>query len=160
MDPQDVINRFYTAFANGDAAGMRACYHPEVVFRDPVFGELHGDEVGGMWEMLLSRKSAGLEVAFANVRGEGDTGSADWTARYRFGPHRRRVVNQVHAEFRFRDGLIVEHTDVFSGYRWARQALGPAGWLLGWTPFLKGKVRITARQQLTAYLSSRAPAPK
>ena len=160
MQPTEIITKFYTAFARGDAAAMGACYHPEVTFRDPVFGELHGDEARGMWEMLLSRKSAELQVEFANVRGEGDTGSADWTARYRYGKARRPVTNVVHAEFRFRDGLIYEHTDTFSSYRWARQALGPAGWLLGWSSLLQGKVRATARRQLGEYLSSRAPAQK
>ncbi len=39
-----LIQRFYAAFAARDAAGMQACYHPDVVFRDPVFGELRTDE--------------------------------------------------------------------------------------------------------------------
>ncbi|WP_116108732.1 nuclear transport factor 2 family protein [Lewinella sp. IMCC34191] len=159
MDSVNCITTFYTAFARGDSAGMIACYHPDVTFRDPVFGELHGPEARGMWEMLLSGKSAELQVDFANVQSDADTGSADWTARYHFGKDRRPVVNEVHARFRFRDGLIYEHTDSFSSYRWARQALGPVGWLLGWTPFLRAKVRATARQKLTDYLSTCAPAP-
>lgn len=160
MHPTETITQFYTAFAHGDSAGMQACYHPNIVFQDPVFGTLRGDEARGMWEMLLSRKSAELHVDFTNVAAEGETGSADWTARYRYGKDRRPVENRVHADFRFRDGLICEHTDTFSFSHWARQALGPVGLLLGWTPLLQKKVRATARQQLSDYLASRAAAQK
>jgi hypothetical protein len=44
-------------------------------------------------------------------------------------------VNDIHARFRFRDGRIVDHEDSFSFGRWARQALGPAGWILSVFPF-------------------------
>ena len=40
MSPAAVVNRFYEAFARGDAAGMAACYHPEATFEDPAFGPL------------------------------------------------------------------------------------------------------------------------
>jgi hypothetical protein len=43
------------------------------------------------------------------------------------------------AQFRFDGGLIAEHRDSFSFYTWARQALGPLGLALGWTPILRGK---------------------
>ena len=61
------------------------------------------------------------------------------------------MVNDVQARFRFRDGLISEHDDRFSFHAWARQALGPAGLLLGWTPLLQNKVRRQARAQLDAF---------
>ena len=41
-----LIHRFYDSFAALDAAGMRACYHPDVVFHDAAFGELRGAEAG------------------------------------------------------------------------------------------------------------------
>jgi ketosteroid isomerase-like protein len=37
---KDFINTFYTVFAKGDAETMTSCYHKEVVFKDPSFGEL------------------------------------------------------------------------------------------------------------------------
>ncbi len=51
----------------------------------------------------------------------------------------RPVVNDVQATFRFQDGLIAEHHDDFDFHRWARQALGLPGLLLGWTPMLKAR---------------------
>ena len=66
------------------------------------------------------------------------------------------MVNDVRATFRFRDGLIAEHDDAFSFHTWARQALGPPGLLLGWTPILRASVRRRARGNLEHFMAVRA----
>jgi hypothetical protein len=63
------------------------------------------------------------------------------------------VVNDIHASFRFENGLIVEHKDSFSFYRWARQALGTSGLLLGWTPMVRNRVRRQAAAGLEKFQS-------
>ena len=52
-DPKEVIERFYGAFAAKDADGMEACYHPQVSFSDPVFTDLHGEDVMRMWAVAV-----------------------------------------------------------------------------------------------------------
>ena len=47
----------------------------------------------------------------------------------------------IDASFSFEDGLIADHRDAFDLYAWARQALGPVGVLLGWSPPVQGKIR-------------------
>jgi ketosteroid isomerase-like protein len=148
-----LIERFYTCFAARDAAGMRACYHPEVVFSDPVFTELRGAEAGAMWAMLLER-GKDLQVSHSGVQADGLHGRAHWDARYTFGQTGRKVLNRIDAEFEFRDGLIARHVDRFPFWTWARQALGPAGLLLGWAPPLRRKVQAGARAGLDKYLAS------
>jgi hypothetical protein len=69
------------------------------------------------------------------------------------------VHNDVKARFRFAEGLIAEHDDSFSFHAWSRQALGPAGLLLGWTPLVQGKVRKQARAGLDEFMRSGAPVP-
>jgi hypothetical protein len=64
------------------------------------------------------------------------------------------VHNDIRAEFRFEDGLIAEHRDSFSLYAWSRQALGPTGLLLGWTPVVRGRVQKEARAGLDEFLSA------
>jgi hypothetical protein len=66
------------------------------------------------------------------------------------------VHNDVRAEFRFADGLIAEHRDSFSFYAWARQALGPAGLALGWTPIVHARVKREARAGLDEFLARSA----
>ena len=62
------------------------------------------------------------------------TGRAHWVATYTYSATGRPVENRIDATFEFRDGRIVRHRDRFDLYRWARQALGPKGLLLGWLP--------------------------
>jgi ketosteroid isomerase-like protein len=150
-----VIERFYAAFAQCDGAAMTACYAPDVTFSDPAFGELHGDEAGAMWRMLTSR-ATDLRVELLEHAADGEHGSARWRAHYTFTQTGRTVVNNVSASFRFADGLIVEHRDSFSFHRWARQALGPVGLLLGWTPVLRSSVRRRARAGLDEFMAGEA----
>jgi ketosteroid isomerase-like protein len=148
---EQLIDRFYEAFARRDGDAMAACYAPDARFSDPAFGELRGSEPGDMWRMLTGR-AQDLEVRLVSREAGDEEGRARWTADYTFRTG-RRVHNDVRATFRFRDGLIAEHDDAFSFHAWSRQALGPAGLLLGWTPLLRGKVRKEARAGLEAFRS-------
>jgi ketosteroid isomerase-like protein len=154
---ESLIDRFYAAFAECDGAGMAASYAPAVEFSDPVFTDLHGPEAGAMWRMLTGQ-ARDLRVELLEREADGERGSAHWRAHYTFSRTGRPVVNDVRASFRFADGLIAEHRDEFDFHRWARQALGAPGLLLGWTPMLRSKVRKQARAGLDEFMSREAPA--
>lgn len=147
MTNEALITRFYEAFAARDHQEMAACYHPDARFSDEVFPDLRGPRVAAMWRMLCER-GEDLVVTFSDVEADGDRGAARWEAVYTFRATGRRVHNRISARFRFQGGLIVEHRDVFDFWAWSRQALGAPGWLLGWSPMLKRKVRRTAGRQL------------
>ena len=150
-----LIDRFYEAFARRDGATMAACYAPGATFTDPAFGTLGAEDAGAMWRMLTER-GEDLVVEVPERSATGGRGRAHWIARYTFSQTGRPVVNDVQAEFRFADGLIAEHTDHFSFWRWSRQALGPAGLALGWTPVLRAKVRSTALESLARFRADEA----
>jgi ketosteroid isomerase-like protein len=151
---EQLLERFYAAFDRKDGDAMAACYAPDVRFSDPAFGELRGAEAGDMWRMLTSR-AADLRVELHDHEADRDRGTANWVAHYTFTQTGRKVVNDVQATFRFRDGLIAEHDDAFSFWTWSRQALGPAGLALGWTPLLQAKVRKQARAGLEQFRAGR-----
>jgi ketosteroid isomerase-like protein len=153
---EETLKRFYTAFQERDAAGMAACYAPDVQFSDPVFTDLRGADAGAMWKMLCER-GRDLRLEFRDVRADANTGSAHWEAWYTFSATGRKVHNIIDATFEFRNGAIVKHTDRFDLYRWSRQALGPAGVLLGWTPLLRNKVRAMAAKGLADYQRNSRP---
>jgi len=149
----DLIQRLYAAFAKHDGKAMAECYAPDATFTDPVFVDLRGREPGAMWTMLTARADD-LVVELLDHSADGDTGHAHWVADYTFTQTGRKVHNDVQASFRFRNGLIADQVDWFDFRAWAKQALGPAGMLLGWTPFLRNKVRRQARQGLDRFLAS------
>ncbi|MBJ7354078.1 MAG: nuclear transport factor 2 family protein [Thermoleophilaceae bacterium] len=149
-----LITNFYAAFGARDGATMASCYAPDAKFSDPVFPDLKGDEPGLMWKMLTERADD-LVIELAEHDASEDSGTAHWIATYTFTQTGRKVVNDVHAHFRFKDGKISEHMDDFSFYNWSRQALGASGLLLGWTPIIRGAVQKKARAGLDQYTSAR-----
>ncbi len=145
-----LIHNFYSAFQKRDAETMAACYAPDVSFSDPVFPNLQGQEAGDMWRMLLSR-SVDLDLVFDGVEADEQQGKAHWVATYTFSQTGRKVVNDIHARFVFRNGKIVRHTDQFDLWKWSRQALGAKGALLGWSPLVKNAIRKQAAKGLALY---------
>jgi len=154
MSPnQEVIDRFYTAFQHKDYATMQQCYADDATFTDVAFETLNAKQVKAMWEMLCKSSSEDFKVEYRILSANGDLVTAQWTAWYTFSATGNKVVNRIKARFTLRDGKIVSHTDDFDFYKWARQALGIPGLLLGWLPFFKNKVQKTARGKLDAFMS-------
>lgn len=147
----DLINKFYTAFANLDAEQMISCYSDNVVFYDPAFGDLYGKDAKKMWRMLIAKSQGNLKITYSNVTATESAGSADWVAEYTFSQSGRKVINHIHAKFEFWDGKIIKHTDTFNFYKWTKQALGIKGYLFGWTGFMKKRVRNYAIKSLVEY---------
>ena len=154
QDHQALITRFYQAFQRLDAQAMADCYTTDVVFSDPVFGELRGHNAADMWRMLTSR-AKDFSLTFDQVQADGQRGSAHWVATYVFSQTGATVVNDIQARFVFRDGKICEHHDHFDLWRWSRQALGLKGLLLGWTPLVQNAIRAQAQKGLKAFQGSR-----
>ncbi|MES2305809.1 MAG: nuclear transport factor 2 family protein [Gemmatimonadota bacterium] len=147
------IATFYDAFGRRDADAMVACYHPQVEFSDPVFGELRGARAGAMWRMLCAR-GKDLRVVARDVDADDRLGRAHWDAWYTFSGTGRQVHNAIDAEFEFRDGLILRHHDHFDLWRWSRQALGITGALLGWSSLVRGKIQRQATASLDRYIET------
>lgn len=149
---EELITRFYEAFAKRDADGMAACTHPDYEFTDEVFVGLKGDEARGMWRMLCER-GTDLHVVFRDVHAGDTAGSAHWDATYTFSATGRPVRNQIDATFEFDGGLIRRHRDRFDLPRWEAQALGTSGKLLGRLPFFQKALRTKARAGLGQFLA-------
>jgi ketosteroid isomerase-like protein len=146
----ELITRFYQAFQQLDAEAMAACYSSDVHFSDPVFTDLNGQEAADMWRMLASRAQK-FSLTFDGVEADDLSGRANWVATYLFSQTGRMVENRIQARFLFSDGKIIEHHDSFDLWRWARQALGAKGTLLGWLPPVQNAIRQQAARGLAAY---------
>ncbi len=149
---KQLIDKFYIAFTQLDAETMASGYHPDIVFHDPAFGVLKGEKVGNMWRMLCaSQKDKNMTVTYDNVVVDGQRGSANWEAHYVFSKTGRKVHNKIEAQFEFKDGLIYKHTDSFDLHRWAGQALGFSGKVLGWSGFFQKKLQTQTNHLLDKF---------
>jgi len=135
---------------------MITCYHKDIIFEDPAFGTLKGELAKSMWLMLLNRSQGDLKIEYSDVKVAGATGTARWKATYFYGKAKRKVLNEVQAEFQFKDGKIIKHTDRFDLWTWTRQALGISGYLLGWSSFMKRKIQKSTNKMLDDFMSNSA----
>lgn len=131
---------------------MQACYHQDVKFSDPVFQNLTGNEARAMWHMLIAA-STDLEIKFSEAEATEKNGSCKWDAFYSFSKTGNKVHNVISATFEFENNLIINHRDTFDLWRWSKMALGLPGALLGWSPFIKQKIRKTAIRNLAKFIS-------
>ena len=152
MSDDAVVRRFYDAFAKGDAEAMNACYAPDVAFSDPVFGALQGDRARAMWRMLCGGlRDFSLTYEILDTTGGTVRGRA--VANYLYSATGRNVRNEIVGTFTVANDLIVRQDDVFDLWKWAGQALGPAGMALGWTPFIKKKIYTMATGRLETFIN-------
>jgi ketosteroid isomerase-like protein len=149
---EEIIQRFYKAFQKLDYKTMQDCYSQDIIFNDPVFGVLQGDEARTMWEMLC-KQATKFSLTFSDIRLlDEEYATCNWTATYTFSKTGRPVVNNVKAHMRIQANKITEHTDQFNLYKWCRQALGVPGVLLGWSSLLQNKIRKQARGNLRKFM--------
>jgi len=153
MDPNTAtIERFYRAFQQLDHRAMNACYSDDIVFYDPVFELLRGNEAKWMWEMLCTR-ALEFELSYQPpVALDHEYYTCEWTASYLFSGTGKPVVNRVKAHMRMANGIILEHSDAFSVHQWSIQALGWKGRLFGWNRFFQRAIRNKARRSLLRFI--------
>lgn len=151
----ELVDRFYNALAARDAETMVSCYQDDVTFEDPVFGVLNGKDAGDMWRMLCANATDMTLTHTVNNATE-TAATASWVAHYTFSATNRPVRNDVTAKLTIEHGKIIDHRDDFDFWKWSSQALGTPGRLLGWTPFLKAKVRKTTAATLATFQAEQA----
>ena len=149
---KELIENVYTCFKNKDYKGMQACYADNAIFNDSVFVNLNAAQVKAMWQMLILT-ARDLNIEFSNITADGRFVHAHWDAFYTFSKTGNKVINSIEATLEIENGQIIKHTDKFSFYSWARQALGITGILLGWTDVIKTKIQTTAKNNLEKFMA-------
>lgn len=150
-----LIHKFYTAFQQLDYKTMNSCYSEDIVFYDPAFELLRGDEVRSMWEMLC-KNAKDFSLVFDSItKLDDEYYTCNWVATYTFSKTGRQVVNRIKANMRFENGIIAEHSDAFSLHKWSSQALGFMGQLFGWNSFFQRKIKNKAKKNLLKFMQSK-----
>ncbi|RKS53528.1 ketosteroid isomerase-like protein [Gillisia mitskevichiae] len=156
MNNKELLEKFYNSFSDGNAQGMIECYHKDITFRDPAFGKLRGSKAKNMWEMLLSKKDSKAIITYKILEIGKEDAKVSWTAHYKYGPKKRNVINKVIANFEFRDGKIINHTDKFDLWSWSKQALGASGYLLGWSSYMRDQIQKKTGSLLNSYIEKKS----
>lgn len=149
-----VIARYFKALQSLDAQTMGECYHSEATFQDAVFGPLNVEETRAMWRMLC-HKAQNFSLVVQEMGADQERGSCHFVASYIFSKTGRNVVNAITSHFEFKEGRIFRQRDVFSLWKWARQAFGWVGLLFGWLPFFQEKIRREARKRLDEFIAKK-----
>ncbi len=149
---ESVVQNFYSAFKQKNAKEMKACYNPDLQFEDPAFGKLAYTQTCAMWQMLCE-SARDLSIEFTIDNAQDEIVESTWIAEYTFSKTGRYVRNEISAHMVFKDGNIIRHTDSFNLHKWARQAMGFQGLLLGGTSFFKKKLHQQTGYQLKKYMS-------
>lgn len=153
---EQVIHTFYKAFSALDAEAMVACYHDDVIFSDPAFGNLRGERAKNMWRMLCdTQKGKDFKVVYTDISANNLEGRAHWEAFYTYSKTDRKIHNTIQSTFQFKDGKIIAHHDDFSIKNWAKQAYGFKGVVIGGTLFFKSKVQSRANAMLDKFIENR-----
>jgi ketosteroid isomerase-like protein len=143
-----LLERLYTCLNAKDHAGMAACYDPDADFEDIAF-TLHGKKrIHAMWHMICETD---LQAASTIRQVDERAGIVDLIDDYTFRDSGRPVHNVIRSEFRFRDGLILEHRDSCNALRWGMQALGPVKGALSWlVPSIRRKIAMAKLESFIA----------
>jgi hypothetical protein len=149
MDTQaPVLERLYTCLDRHDHEGMAACYHADAEFHDIAFALRGKKQIHAMWHMI---SEANLQASFRIREANGEFRTVDLVDDYTFRETGRRVRNVIRSDFRFRDGLIIEHRDSCSALQWGVQALGPVKGVIAW--LIPAARRGKARAKLEKFIA-------
>jgi ketosteroid isomerase-like protein len=151
MPKRSTVSTFYEAFQQLDAKTMGGCYDDAIEFEDPAFGQLHGENARAMWAMLC-KNGKDLKVAFEVLEEDDEKAKVRWEAVYTFRKTGRKVHNIVLADLRLQDGKIIRHTDQFNLRKWAGQALGLSGRILGGTAFFQKRLQQQTNRLLDKFM--------
>jgi ketosteroid isomerase-like protein len=161
MHPSAVlIEKLFGALDRHDPRAMAECYHSDAVFRYIAFSLRGKREIDAMWRMICGGRS-NIRATCEVIEADDHTGRARVVDDYTFfesddspPSSGRPVHNVIDSNFRFRDGLIIEHTDVCDAAEWGRMAIGGVrGFLAGQLRFLRSR---KARQKLDAFLAKQS----
>ena len=152
---KQIIETFYTGFQQLNADKMNSCYSEDIVFFDPIFGLLRGEEVKSMWQMLC-KNATNFSLTYGNIiELDEEYCTCDWVATYTLSANGKTIVNKIKANMRFENGKIAEHSDAFSVHNWSKQAFGIPGVLFGWNSLFQNKIKNKAKQNLLKFIKAK-----
>ncbi|MBM6583143.1 nuclear transport factor 2 family protein [Microvirga sp. BT689] len=142
-----LLDKLYTSLNKKDHLAMAECYDKDAEFTDIAFNLRGENKIRAMWHMICLTD---LKATFEILVVDDQTGTGDLVDEYTFGDTGRRVHNVIRSNFRFQNGLLVQHHDKCSALKWGLQALGPVKGVTAWLiPSIR---RASADRKINAFI--------
>ncbi|SDD35446.1 Ketosteroid isomerase-related protein [Niabella drilacis] len=151
----EIIESFFTAFGNRNHQAMNALYSDDIVYSDPLFGMLEGQQVMDKWEMICRDIRDFRLTVIKSEEIDHEYATCQWKATWYSSRSKKQIVFDAKSFMRFGGGKIIEHSDGFSLTKWIAQAYGLRGQFFGWLNFMKRKVQREYRGRLERFSVSK-----
>lgn len=137
MTNKEVVEDFFRGFDDLDAERMISCLADDIVYNDPIYGILNGEDVRSLWKMRCKDLS-GLSLEIIEFKElDHEYATCKWRSSF-FSKSAARQVDMVVTSFmKLRNGKIAEHSDAYKLSDWLAKAYGVTGVFLGWTGWMK-----------------------
>jgi hypothetical protein len=148
-----VLHRYQQAFSQGSIESIKRCYASDVIYFDPLYGYLHGDQVGYMW----ASKFAEFATYTISTGELADQGDGYYNMKYDIAYTSRSQMSikmAVQCFFKIDDERIVEQSEAFSVHELLRQERGLIGHLMGWNRMMQQSRKNKARRMLLNFMST------
>ncbi|ANH80850.1 cyclase [Niabella ginsenosidivorans] len=151
----EIIDRFFTAFGNLNDRDLNALYSDDVIYSDPLFGLLQGQQVKEKWELVCKSVKELQLTVIKKEEIDHEYATCQWKAEYVSASTGKPVIFYSKSFMRFADGRITEHSEGFRLTQWIAQVYGIKGRLFGWLNFMKRKVQAEYQERLNKYSKSK-----
>lgn len=150
MSHIEVIKKFFTSLQEKKGDVLLSCYAPDAVFSDPLHGLLDAEMLFKKWHLFLEQAQE-LELTYGPITVLDDEYfTSDWAMSYAKSPMGKKLKVKLKGKsfFRLKDLQIIEHSDAYRFSTLIAQTHGWKGYWLGWTGYMKRKVKLEALEEL------------
>ena len=145
-----IVEGFYEALNKGDYQFVNSLYHSNASYKDELF-ELKGVEIHALWYSAV-QPDLNLSVELKSIKEVDGRVITEWVMNYTLDIINRRISLNEKGTFIFKGDKIIEHIDEYDFWSWCTQAFGIIGKSLGWSNWLRKRVRNQARKSVLANL--------
>ena len=146
--PLQIMESYFTAFAERDFNKMKLLYHQDISYFDPLCGYLNGDQVISMLEEIYGCLND-FRLEQTGIRDKGDGYFIiDFIVFYTSLKSGNKIALKIKAYLKMDNQKITEQSHGYSLHDLFKQEFGFVGWLLGWNRLYQNRIKIQTRKKI------------
>lgn len=149
-----IVEEFFNAFSVGQVDKMLKLLDENIIYNDPIFGVLNGEEVRDMWMFKCNYlKDFSLTINAIDELDE-EYATCNWTAKFFRNQTGHYLTMNIKSYLKIDNGKITEQSDAYKLSDWLAKVYGLKGRLFGWTGVMKKNEQIKYRGLLEKYVKA------